>query len=114
MTSAVPSVRLLGVALAALLVLSACGSDDPSVDAIGSSEESAVAPVSEDASTSVDLAAFFDGALTEEAVTTDCTLADGTETSCYQLTVAGFPATRDTIGPWCPETTSDDASDAGI
>ncbi len=34
------------------------------------------------------------------------------DSSCYQLTVAGFPSTRETIGPWCPATTSDDA--AGI
>ena len=60
----------------------------------------------------VDLAAFVDGALTAEPVTTDCTLSDGTETLCYELTVAGFPANRDTIGPWCPATTSD--ATAGI
>ncbi len=35
-----------------------------------------------------------------------------TATSCYQLMVAGFPSNRDSIGPWCPETTSDGA--AGI
>ena len=45
-------------------------------------------------------------------MTTDCILADGSETSCYELTIAGFPATRDQIGPWCPQTTSDPA--AGI
>ena len=45
-------------------------------------------------------------------MTTDCTLADGTASECYELTVVGFPANRDAIGPWCPETTSDAA--AGI
>ena len=60
----------------------------------------------------IDPSAFFEGALTEEVLTTDCTLADGSTTSCYELTIAGFPATRDEIGPWCPETTSDPA--AGI
>ncbi|MGA7436217.1 MAG: YHYH protein [Solirubrobacterales bacterium] len=55
----------------------------------------------------IDPAAFFEGALTEEAVQTDCTLVDGTESTCYDLTIAGFPATREKIGPWCPETTSD-------
>ena len=95
-----------------LLAASACGtgnSDDSS-----STEATTTEPAgdSEAEGESVDPAAFFEGALTEEAATADCTLADGTETSCYELTIAGFPATRDEIGPWCPQTTSDPA--AGI
>ena len=45
-------------------------------------------------------------------MTTDCTLADGSDASCYELTIAGFPSTRDELGPWCPQTTADPA--AGI
>ena len=94
-----------------LLGASACGSDGS--DGSSSTDVTTTQPEGESASAgSVDPTAFLDGALAEDAVTTDCTLADGAETSCYELTVAGFPANRDEIGPWCPETTSDAA--AGI
>jgi hypothetical protein len=62
----------------------------------------------------VDPSKFYDGALTGEAVTVDCTLASGTATSCYQITIAGFPTTRTEIGPFCPSTTSDGADTGGI
>jgi YHYH protein len=63
---------------------------------------------------SVDPSKFFDGALIGDAVTVDCTLAGGTETSCYEITIAGFPTTRTEIGPFCPSTTSDGADTGGI
>ncbi len=49
----------------------------------------------------------------EKATVQDCTLADGTETTCHVIAVAGFPAGRD-VGPFCPETTTTDAEDLGI
>jgi hypothetical protein len=119
--------RLCILTVAALLTATACASDEPSsnattetVDTTGQTAETTETTETTQtgatvgAAESVDLAAFFDGALTTEAVTTDCTLSDGTATQCYELTIAGFPANRDTIGPWCPATTSDDASGAGI
>ncbi len=50
---------------------------------------------------------FADGALTSEAATVDCTLENGSETTCYQLEVASLASTVDTDGPYCPATTSD-------
>ncbi len=67
-----------------------------------------------ESSGSVDPSKFFDGALAKEAVTVDCTLASGTATSCYQITIAGFPTTRTELGPFCPSTTSDGADAGGI
>lgn len=61
----------------------------------------------------VNLDYFFDGALAREVVTVDCTLSDGTQTQCYEITIAGEPANHD-IGPFCPETTETAAEDAGI
>lgn len=61
----------------------------------------------------VDLSLFFDGALAEDVTVVNCTLSDGTETMCYEITVAGEPANHE-IGPFCPETTTTDAADAGI
>ena len=56
----------------------------------------------------VDMSSLFaDGALTSEATTVDCTLENGSETTCYQLEVASLASTVDTEGPYCPATTSD-------
>ncbi len=62
---------------------------------------------------SVDLGLFFDGALARDPSVVDCTLADGTETVCYEITIVGYPVNHD-IGPFCPETTDTTAADAGI
>ena len=111
------STRLLAIIVASLLAFTACGNDETSSDPTVATTEhvdvnrqtGATGQTAETggAAETVDPAAFVDGALTAEPVATDCTLTDGTETSCYELTVAGFPANRDTIGPWCPATTSD-------
>jgi hypothetical protein len=59
------------------------------------------------ASNAVDVGLFFDGALAEEVTTEDCTLSGGAETTCYRITVAGYPASHDT-GPFCPSTITDE------
>ncbi len=50
---------------------------------------------------------FADGALTADASIVECTLDNGSETTCYQLEVASLPDTVDTDGPYCPETVDD-------
>jgi hypothetical protein len=60
-----------------------------------------------------DIDLFFDGALAEDVTTEDCTLSDGTESTCFRITVAGFPADYD-VGPFCPPTTSSTADEGGI
>lgn len=54
---------------------------------------------------------YADGSLT--ITTVDCTLSDGTETECYQITTASI-AEDHQMGPWCPDTISDDADAGGI
>ena len=56
---------------------------------------------------------FLDGALAEEPQVVACTLSDGTETDCYEITVVGEPVDHE-VGPFCPVTTSTTADDAGI
>ncbi len=56
---------------------------------------------------------FLDGTLAEDVTTEDCTLSGGEETTCYRITVAGYPTDHDT-GPFCPATISDDADAGGI
>ncbi len=61
----------------------------------------------------LDTSLFFDGALAEEATVVDCTLSDGTETTCYEITIAGYPADYD-AGPFCPPTIESTAEEGGI
>ncbi len=61
----------------------------------------------------LDINLFFDGALAKDATMQDCTLSDGTETTCYAITIAGYPANYD-VGPFCPETTAATAEEGGI
>ena len=56
---------------------------------------------------------FKDGALSQPVAEVACTLTDGTETTCYRITVTGTPVDT-TIGPFCPETTSTSKDNAGI
>ena len=56
---------------------------------------------------------FLEGSLTKEITTEDCTLSNGDETVCYRIEVTGSPVDAK-IGPFCPETTSSSAEEAGI
>lgn len=56
---------------------------------------------------------FKDGALSKAISQEDCTLTNGTKTTCYRVIVAGNPVGTK-IGPFCPTTTTTSAADAGI
>ncbi|MEZ5373070.1 MAG: hypothetical protein R2704_10075 [Microthrixaceae bacterium] len=56
---------------------------------------------------------FADGALVGDPETVDCTLSGGEESSCYELTIAGYPADYD-VGPFCPSTIEDSAEEGGV
>lgn len=56
---------------------------------------------------------FKTGSLTEDIKEEACTLSNGDESTCYRVTITGTPVDT-TIGPFCPETTSTTAEDAGI
>ncbi|MFT7136846.1 MAG: hypothetical protein ACI80I_002854, partial [Akkermansiaceae bacterium] len=51
-------------------------------------------------------AAFVQSAFLEVPEIVDCTLSDGTETQCHQITVGYLPEGLD-IGPFCPATLDD-------
>ena len=84
----------------AVFVLTGC----PSRPAGALTESEAPTPV-------LDL--FMPGALAQDVEIVDCTLTDGTVTSCYQITVAGAPANHG-VGPFCPRTTSATEEEVGI
>ena len=56
---------------------------------------------------------FLEGSLTKVITTEDCTLSDGTETTCFRIEVTGAPVDSK-IGPFCPESTSSTAEVSGI
>ena len=56
---------------------------------------------------------FADHALVGDVSTVACTLSGGTQTTCAQVTVAGYPASYE-VGPFCPRTITASAADAGI
>ena len=92
------------IPLVAVLLLSSCGGSD--------SDSSAPAPSSTTA-TGLDTALFLEGALVGEPTTEDCTLSGGASTTCYRITVAGYPADH-AVGPFCPGTITDGADKGGI
>ncbi|MGA9278724.1 YHYH protein [Ilumatobacter sp.] len=87
------------------------GSDTTDSDTTVTGTEAATSTSS--TGTGVDASLFFDGALAEDATTEDCTLSGGAETTCYSLTVAGYPTSHD-VGPFCPDTISDSADAGGL
>lgn len=92
---------------------------DTNDDTITEDTEDADADDSEDAvdvvssGPGLDLSLFFDGALTGDVTTEDCTLSGGAATTCYSITVAGYPAERE-VGAFCPSTIEDSAEAGGI
>ena len=82
--------------------------EEATTEVVDDAEETAVS-----ATDGLDISYFFDGALEEEATLVDCTLSDGTETICYAITIAGYPADYD-VGPFCPPTIESTAEEGGI
>lgn len=88
-----------------VLLLAACGSS--------TDKSTSIEPADGTAAPSVDPTLFFDGAFAEDITIQDCSLSDGTETTCYSITITGYPADHE-VGPFCPETTSASAAEGGI
>ncbi len=123
--------KKLSLLLILMLLLAACGgtestasptaeptAEEVAVSTDTPSEEAATSVVddveetTESATAGLDIDYFFDGAL-EEATLEDCTLSDGTATTCYAITIAGYPANYD-VGPFCPPTIEATAEEGGI
>ncbi len=99
--------------LAAMLLLAACGnsgSDGGDASPTGTSTPSTESSTDDGG---LDTSLFVDGALADEPTTEDCTLSDGAESTCYRLTVSGYPTDHE-IGPFCPSTITDGADKGGI
>ena len=112
---------LLVAAVAALMLVTACSQDSATTETVaGTATETTIAATGATTNPTdvapvavVDVTLFYEGALAEDVTTEDCTLSDGTVTTCYRITVAGDPVTYET-GPFCPETITDTAEAGGI
>jgi hypothetical protein len=62
---------------------------------------------------SVDSSLFLTDGTNFTITIVPCTLSDGTNTDCYQIVTNSMPSDH-TMGPWCPDNISDDASKGGI
>ncbi len=108
--------RPLGLALglvAVLVLLTSCGDSDSGGSATSTTGSSTTSTEKSTGSAGLDTDLFFDGALAEKPTTEDCPLSDGAESTCYSLTVAGYPTDHE-VGPFCPDTITDGADKGGI
>ena len=101
--------RLLTASIASLAILMAsCGTSESSSDTTASTvatQESNQHVFEEEH--------FAAGAIVGDVVTADCTLNGGRKTSCASVTIAGYPVSYK-VGPFCPDTITTTAKDAGI
>ena len=116
-------VSLSALSVVAVLVAS-CSSDDEETsttdpttttdtEVVGADTETPETIDTGSVSISVDPTAFVEGALASDPTVVDCTLSDGTETSCYEIVTVGVPADS-AVGPFCPRTINSTAADSGI
>ncbi len=99
-------------ALCALLAM-ACSNCSGNTSPDSSSPEAEVETEVDPATVGPDPALFAEGALEEIPTTEACTLANGTEATCYRITITGVPANHD-VGPFCPRNISDGADAGGL
>lgn len=103
------------VPLLSLILLSGCGGSD-STSLTSNTTETASETVtdieiSEDVVSNVVDTTLFPSTATITQVS--CTLSNGASSTCYSITVNGFPSDRTELGPFCPQTETTQAADAG-
>ena len=98
----------LTLSLCTFLILSACGKSGTSNSTASTMETS-----SANGQHSFELEHFAEGAITGDVSTANCTLSGGTVATCATFTISGSPATYST-GPFCPDTITTPADQAGI
>ncbi len=102
-----------------LALTSACGSGGGSSSDSSTSEETSDTgtDTGDDTSAAIsdvmDTDLFETGALVSAVTIENCTLSSGTQTTCYQIEIAGEPAARE-VGPFCPPTIYSEADEGGI
>ena len=98
----------------AAIIASGCASDDDSdttdttdtTDTMGTTD-------TDNTSTSLEPSLFVEDALASEPTIVDCTMSDGSDTTCYEIVIAGVPADS-AVGPFCPENITSTSAEGGI
>jgi len=100
--------RQVALAVACIAILAAgCGSSSPSSSTTSTSVTTA------DGQHTFEIDHFAEGAIAGDVATADCTLSGGSASTCATFTISGTPATY-SAGPFCPETITTPADQAGI
>lgn len=68
--------------------------------------------IEDSANVSVDITKF-DSTTVSSIDEVDCTLSNGEASTCYQITIKGFPSDRSELGPYCPKTITTEAESVG-
>ena len=101
-----------------VLLFSGCGTDsikdavEEAVEDVTDAVEDVIGDNDDESNPSVDTVKF----LVSESTTIEevaCILSNGEESTCYSITINGFPSDREELGPFCPKTSTTAAVDAG-
>ena len=102
-----------GILALGIVALGACSSEDSSngeaADSGSSGSSDSGSGTCENSSAGLNISHFFDDSVAESITEEDCTLADGTETTCYRVVIAGEPSNHD-VTTVCPRTIEDEAT----
>ncbi len=105
-----------GVPILSIFLFASCGGSglvDEVVDNVEDAVEEIIEEVTGESSNHTVDTTKFDGSSTGSITEVSCTLSNGDTSTCYSITVSGFPSDRSELGPFCPKTTSTEAVDAG-
>ncbi|MDA7746156.1 YHYH protein [Psychromonas sp.] len=99
-------VTTFAMPILSVLIIAACGGT------VVETVDDTTTSITDDDVQAVDTSKFELG--TSSSITeVSCTLSNGESSTCYSITINGFPSDRTELGPFCPTTTTTEAVDAG-
>ncbi|MCT8987193.1 hypothetical protein [Shewanella phaeophyticola] len=108
----------LGLVVCCSLLFAGCGTDDTTDSVADAVTETVTDTVETEVDEIIDNIVVVDPSVfalnsLESIEIVDCTLSNGDASICYSVTVNGFPADRNELEPFCPESIETTADDAG-
>lgn len=102
----------LSIAVVTLLSLEGCNGSSSDSEDNTTTDNNLTTTTDTTENLTVDISKFNDS--TVSSVTeVDCILSNGSASTCYKVTIKGFPSDRTELGPFCPTTTTTNAASAG-
>lgn len=100
-----------GIPVLSILILSGCNGSDSTIE---ETTEVVIEEIDEVVNENYPVdTTKFNLSSPSEIIEVACTLSNGEESTCYSITVNGFPSDRTELGPFCPTTNTTEAADAG-